>query len=389
MITLKRKVKTNAYIAIAQIGVPSQREEILAVLTLAEENNGHISPEDVNVKLLGRPAGSPQGQRLLTIIESYGALETENRWATDNFVLTAAGKENLQNKQVMIPEEGAYTFYTTSDSLFKESILRIEKSNYVEREESQNAFGNKKQEDTRSNVETIAKPSYLEKYEHGYLLAQAANSNSSVQINSISDKVTPSFKSIDIFVTLELEPNRPTVFKVQPSRTSPSSKEVYAETNFDRDYTQVLEALTRKHGALDLSMNEPTLRVNWTQVSQQEVESMTKEISINAPEMFEFGTFENVNVRLPIFPESFNDAKLWANHLLKNGVKRYLTQAEYPELRKEIANKFSCRFDSEELEASIIEFDELVDLVTQEKIAGNDTSRYWYLIAPQDVSYKR
>jgi hypothetical protein len=389
MLTLTRQVKVEAFVALAEIGVPSQREEILAVLKLAAEHGGYVKAEDVNTTLLGRPGESPHGQRILMLIESYGLLERTGTRENDAYRITIAGTENLQKGQIMIPEEGSYILFATTDPLFKEAILRIERNPFVEKNESQTYFGRKNDSSSREQTnESMARPSYLDKYVRGYVFNQAANSNAPLQVNSISDRLALSSRRLIVTVDLELELDVDTAMKVGAVASGSSVKEVYAQTNFNRRYTQVLETVTADVGRLEVLDGEPTLLVSWNSMNASEAERFRKEVKVENPTLWEFGTFESVNLTLPILPATEQDAVAWGNYLLRNSIRTYVDESAYLSARYDVAGRFAKKYDQSSLSNRLMKFEEMVRQVTEEKKAGDTSALYWYLIAPQDLSIR-
>lgn len=388
MLIFTKSVKIEAYQALAEIGVSSQREEILAILKLATELDGHVKASDINTKLLGRPEESPHGQRILMVLESYGLLERTGARENAPYIITQAGYENLSNGQIMVPEEGSYILFTTTDPLFKEAILRIDRAPFVERSEAKSYFDRKK--GSLPEVQTtrsVQKPSYLDKYKRGYVFRQAANSNKTVQVNSISDRVAPSSRNMKLALSLELELDVDAKMKVQTIGDT-SSQDVYTETTFNKLYTEVLEVLTTDIGRIKLIDNEPVLLVGWDKVKPQEAERFRKEINVNEPSLWEFGSFEAVNFTLPILPETQRDAIKWANYLLRNNITTYVDESEYIRIRNDVALKFRMKFDPNSLAEKLVTFEEMVHQVIQEKNSEGVSECYWYLLAPKDLSIR-
>jgi hypothetical protein len=389
MLTLTRRVNVESFVALAEIGVPSQREEILAVLQLATELDGYVKADDVNTRLLGRPAESPHGQRILMLIESYGLVEVNIARERHSYRITQAGIENLQKGQIMVPEEGSYTLFTTTDPLFKEAILRIERTPYIEEEEAKTYFGSKNDRALKAPTsESVQRPSYLDKYMHGYIFRQIANSNAPVQVNSISDRVALSSRQLSVNVFLELELNADARIKVETTGGASSTQEVYAETSFDKRYNEVLEVLTTNVGRLEVLEGEPTLLVGWAAVNSREAERFKKEIRVEKPTLEKFGNFETVDLKLPILPATQEDAIAWANSLMRNSITTYVDESEYLRIRDEVASRFGKKYSWDTLVNLMMKFEEMISLAIEEKKKKEVSELYWYLLAPRDLSIR-
>ena len=387
MIVLRRTVEVDAFVALAEIGVASKREDISAVLALAKEPSDQLTPEDVNTKLLGRPPESPHGERILMQIESYGLIERSGTGANSPYRMTEAGRENLGKSEVMIPEEGPYVFYTTTDPLLKESILKIENAPFIEKNESQGYFGSKKdQNSTELKRKSLEKPEYLEKYARGYALRQVANSNLPVQVNSISERVARSDKRLNVDVALELEMGAPPVIEVKSAMSSAPAKVVYSETLFDIEYTKVLETLCAHVGRLDVLEGEPTLLLAWGQLGKGEAERFSKMVRIESPTIPKFGRFQNLSIELPILPATQKDAAEWANHLLRDSIRSYVDEPEYLRIRAETVAKFLKKYTSDSLMASLPDLESLTKETVKQRTSESTSELYWYLLAPKDLS---
>lgn len=385
MLTLSRPIKVEVYVALAEIGMPSKSYEILAILQLAQEQGGTLRAKDVNIKLLDHPEESPHAQRILMVIESFGLLE--KIWhEEDTYRLTAAGLDNLQNGQIMIPEQGAYILFTTEDSLFSESILKIDRDIAVEQTESSTYFRKNNHMQREQVAENLQKPGYLNKYVHGYLFRQVANSNAPIQINSISDRVARSARKLSVSISLELKPDSEPVLRVKSTMGNSSSTEICTETRFNKTYHEVLEALTANIGNLIILDGEPVLLVAWASLNPNEAESFRKQITVKTPQLWEFGTFSSTSINLRILPATIEDATAWANFLIKRAITTYTDMLEYEHKIQKVTAKFSQKYNPDTLAATMTTFDELVKQVTEERKTGTLSPLYWRLIAPQDLN---
>ena len=386
---LSRGVDVESYVAIAEIGVPSKREEILAVLKLAAEQGGTVKAEDINTKLLGRPPESPHGQRIIMVIESFGLVGAVGSREGGPYMLTDAGRDNLQKGEVMVPEEGSYLLFATTDPLFKEPLLRIERTQFVEPNEAQNFFGRRKEPQAQTQEsESVERPGYLDRYARGYLFRQASDMNRQVQVNSISERVARSSSKLEVEVTLELEPNPPPKVKVR-TNLKQGKTEVYVETRFDLGYLDALQAVVGDEGRLEMVVAEPTLLVPWRSVSPNEAERFKKEVDARNPTVGEFGSFSGVKLVLPILPSSERDAVSWANHLLHKAVNTYVDESGYDGKKSEVAARFVQRFDPDVLSRHLLGYGDMIREATEERRAGKTPELFWYFNAPKDLDMRR
>jgi hypothetical protein len=384
LISLRKQIRVESFTALAEIGVTEKREEILAILKLAENNGGWVDARQVNTELLGRPETSTHGQRILMVVESYGLVEKSGSFSSDSYKITDAGREDLQKREIMVPEQGGYVLHTTKDPLFKEHILRIDRTPDVEDNEARAYFGNKQDRALLKESQSFARPDYLSAMERGHLLRQACKGNEMIQVNSISERVAPSKKEIKASVTLELEPNSPARMKVKTD-----AKELYADTLFNLSYAEVLQTLTKDFGQLEISdRKDPTLLVKWQDVNPREAENFQKEITLDKPTFEDFGTFEPLKLAIAIFPRTQSDAVQWGNYLLKRGITTYLDESGYTRLVENISAKFRARYDPEELASQLTGSDEMLTQVVREHKTQHANVQYWFLVAPKDLTMK-
>jgi hypothetical protein len=387
---LSRKVAVEAFVALAEVGVPSQREEVLAVLKLASELGGQARPEDVNEKLLGRPAEFPQGDRILTLVESYGLMERAGARETSSYHLTEAGLDSLRKEEVMVPEEGSYMVFTTTDPLFMESILRIDRAPDVEKEEVNRYLGRKRSGPPHEEqVRSVERPDYLKKYSGGYIFSQAAKSGEQIQVNSISERVGPSLALLEVEVALELESGPVAKMKVRASPNRYNPGEVYVQTAFGMSYPEVLRAITIGLGQMEAVQGEQTLLIDWAKVSPAEAEGFLKQVDTREVELGRFGKFRVSRLTLPILPRREKDAVDWGNFLLRSGVTGYMDREAHDRLREEIASRFGKMYDPQSLAKQLDHFDEMLMKAAEEKKEGKVSELYWYLNAPRDLTARR
>ena len=386
-LVLSRKVAVEAFVALAEIGVPSQREEVLAVLKLASELGGQARPEDVNEKLLGRPAEFPQGDRILALVESYGLMEKARARESSLYQLTEAGLDSLRKKEVMVPEEGSYVVFATRDPLFKEPILRIDRAPDVEKEEVNRYLGRKRSGPPQEeHARSIERPDYLKKYSGGYIFPQAAKSGEQIQVNGISERVAPSLARLEVEVALELESGPAAKMKVRASPNGYNPSEVYIETAFEMSYPGVLGAITSGLGQMEAVQGEQTLLIEWGKVSPAEAEGFLKQVEVREVELGRFGKFKVSRLALPILPRREKDAVDWGNFLLNRSITGYMGKDGHDRLRGEVASKFSKMYDPRRLADRLARFDQMLVEAAEEKKKGKASEVYWFLYAPRDLT---
>ncbi|MHA1401940.1 MAG: hypothetical protein ACTSQE_16435 [Candidatus Heimdallarchaeaceae archaeon] len=97
---LKRNVKVEKYIIIADIARYSKREDITAVLKLAQENDDRVSADLICTKLLGNKPETV-GEKIIQRCSDLRLLDV-------NGYLTDKGRKALEKGSIPIPERGVY-----------------------------------------------------------------------------------------------------------------------------------------------------------------------------------------------------------------------------------------------------------------------------------------
>ena len=117
IIRLKRKIIIEKFRTILDIGRQNEKQSYLAVLKLAEEKGGRITPEAIIEEFFkGRPI--LLGERLIQRC-IYQGLFDNNGYITDE------GKIALEENMVYIKERGAYDIWVTNDPLITQKILDL------------------------------------------------------------------------------------------------------------------------------------------------------------------------------------------------------------------------------------------------------------------------
>lgn len=152
-----RKIETECFEVLMNIGKEDSRPELISVLKLAEEQNGIIMPKDISDRLLG---GRPVivGRQIIFRLVEIGVLETIR--GQDKYKLTELGRETLESEKVLIPERGVYKAWFSDDPLFPSGLVDIQYSNPPDlREEVRKmneAYKNgKEREDKLINIESL------------------------------------------------------------------------------------------------------------------------------------------------------------------------------------------------------------------------------------------
>lgn len=374
-IELKRKVHVYSYEAIMDIGIESDRDDILAVLELGRGRQ--INPQMVNGELLSRPGDSSHGRRILEVIDSYGLIKEDY---SNNYELTDAGEKALENMKVKIPEKGIYVLHLTKDPLFQNRILSYSATNnkpWEEFGETRRNFHNKDKNKNQNPPKEIPKPECLNEYKKGSVVKLVGKSNEEIQINEIGDKLFRSKSKINVSVNIRLDDQKLSV-KVM----SGNEKEIAIDSLFTLKPIDVLNNLFGN--VLEVS-GQLVLSVSYDEINDAERTGMIRRDIVEKDKTINgYGKFSQINVdKLSLMPESEWDAEEWAKWHLKNGINYYFDEESYLTKRRDAAGKFADFYDQSEIESALPDFDEFVEEVAE---AEQNAATYWYARAPIDLN---
>lgn len=378
-IELKRKVHVDSYEAIMQIGIESDRDDILAVLELGR--NRQINPIMVNEELLFRPENSSHGRRVLEVIESYGLITKSSSGGYD---LTPAGINTLKNKKVKIPEKGIYVLHLTNDPLFPDRILRYDATNkkpWQEFEETRHNFHNKNMDKSKKQnlPKGMPKPECLIKYKKGSVVKLAGKSNEEIQINEIGDTLFKVDSTLNVSVNIRLAEQNTSVKVV-----SGNEKEIVVDHTFTLKPIDVLNEL---FGNIQEVGGKLVLPVSYDEINDAEKSGMIRRDIIEKDKTIDgYGKFSRISVdKITLMPESEWDAKKWAKWHFINDINYYFDEKSYLTKRRDAAGKFVDFYDQSKIESALPDFNEFVEEVAE---IEPKTATYWYARAPIDLNMR-
>lgn len=376
-IELERKVSVTSYEAIMEIGIESERDDILAVLELGRNRN--INPQMVNEELLFRPENSSHGMRIVEVLESYGLIM---RSPSGNYELTEAGQNTLENRKVKIPEKGYYILHLTDDPLFRDCILRYDEMNkksWQEFEETRSDFYDKNRDKNKktNKQKTISKPDCLKKYTKGSMVKLAGKRNEEIQVNEIDETLFESDSKLDVYVKIHLDEQSTSVKVV-----SDKEKEIEIEHNFNLKPIDVFKEL---FGDIQEIKEELKLPVSYDNITDAErIGMIRRDIKKNNITINGYGMFRGISVdKISLMPKNKKDAKQWAKWHLLNSIKYYFDERDYLEKKRSASEKFVDFYDLSEIDSELPDFYEFIDEIA---VTEPKTATYWYARAPIDLN---
>ncbi len=347
-LVLKREVKVEVYQVIMQIGRQKQREDILAVLKLAEDLNKPLKPQDIcNYLLIDRPES--MGEAILLRCKDLDLLD-------DNFNLTEMGRKALRESKIFLKEESCYNLYITRDPIHLDKFLHLK--TISPRSEEMRAYTylkNNEYDEKNANLsrEIIKTPQFIIELKNKVFI----NSNKKIIIYDVG-------KNAKYLETFEKE-NLYLIIKIKDIFNN-SKLSVYL-SNF-------------RSGELENIPSIDPLKI-WLSLLGDKSDKWD---SFN-PEIPGLGKFESIKIPdIPIIPDSYEDAEKWAEWYLIYQINEYISEKQYEELKTRIKSlpifkEFKIEFPTlNELAKNILEY-----YYEENKVY---LDKYWYIQTPLDLS---
>jgi hypothetical protein len=366
-LVLSRQVKLEKYEAVMEIGRQQRREELHAVLLLAEEHGGVVTAREVSQELLqGRP--ELVGKAIVDRCRDLGLLDESGR-------ITAIGRDALQTGNVFIPERGRYVVWFTEDPLVPQKLIHLEA-----KEESHLSVEVAIMKDRNARAQTTEAarplPDKLRSLEGGVYNLMGKGGGKVV------------IRTIDANgLTCHLGPADSAKLTLQ---VGPASSRLAMSGGFERLLTppslDFEDAWVSALGPLAKfwarSRDPPALRSTFDELNAKELTSFSKTVLLSQPSLKGYGEFDDTSVDdVPIIPRTSSDAASWARWLLKRSIDRYMDDERYQRLVESCKSRFPD-FPGIKLPAA----EEVVHELGAEKTAdGVLPKAYWYVQAPLDL----
>lgn len=364
-LALSRQLKIEKYEAIMEIGRQQRREELLAVLMLAEEHGGKASPKDVSLELLqGRP--ELVGKAIVDRCRDLGLLDEAGE-------ITPIGREALRTGEVFMPERGRYVLWLTEDPLVSQKVIHIEpkEESYLNDE-----VAIMKNRGTRQSAEPEPLPKKLKSLAGGIydLMGKGVGSVviRSIEANGLTCPLGPG-DNARVTLRIDRKSSRLDISGGFERLLKPPP------LDFQEAWISALGSLARLWAR---SREPPALKTSFDELSPKDLTSFSKTVSLSRPALEGYGEFDDTSVdNVPIIPRTSADAASWARWLLKKSVVGYTADQGYKELVESCRSRFPD-FPGIKLPSA----EELAEELAAEKAPdGTLPKAYWYLQAPLDL----
>jgi hypothetical protein len=358
-----------------------KREDIIAILMLASENNGLVSSKDVCTHLIAnRPI--TVGDRIIQRCVELGVLEKHEGHRNGNFMnfsrgnirqgieedsqlnkvatLTDEGRRAVQRKRVFLPERGLYHILYSDDVLLPSPLLEC--------------ISDDKRSDKDEDKEEI-EPLIRNCLENRYFKT-LSQERSEIFIEKIEQYGRQITKKPDLSLTYSLLENGNMLLRLNGDFEAKLEPPKFSQLEI---WNMLVESIDLGD---DWDNNYQCLRRGFEELKQKDLINFTVELHITALAIEGMGEFNDIIVKnVPIIPRTKTDAQKWAIWLLKNEINDYTKNHEY----EGIVQKIQKKFPGYEMQLPTqIELARMIREETGEKLPPS----YWYLKAPLDVAYR-
>lgn len=363
IIKLRRKVKIQKFRALFDLGKQREKDIYIALLKLAEENNGIITPELIIEKFFkGRPR--ELGIRIIQNCKIDGLFDEEGN-------ISEEGREALIDNKVFLNENGAYEFWVTFDPLLPQIILDIKPISVYKKEN----------EAVLKVIEEVPKwIKYLENKK-----VELLNKNKDVvKVNHFLPHIEKLRNNLNVSIH----------FSIAPQDHSDESKLVVTgdlRKNFSEiqqySFEEVWSSLLGRESS-SWDQEKSVLLCKFDEVKETNSRiNFSIDKTFPSPTILELEKFDDVTVKnIPVKPVNEKEANKWANWILEQEIKDYIDEDSYLELCNNIAMKPQLL----DFEISFISQRELAKKFIKRESNGQlkFLEKYWFLQTPLDLKIK-
>jgi hypothetical protein len=379
---LSRPLEVFCYEVLAEVGLAEKRPEIQAVLLLAQENDGRVTPELVCSKLLG---GRPPvvGKTILQRCRALQLLEGND----EESILTDEGAQSVSEGEVFIPEKGKYRIWVTNDPLFTRPMLDLEpvqeseltKDQVQESSQRRRVAPAPREGEPKASRRVMAdKAEWLK----GQVFRPSRPGAPRYRINFVGPEW------VEVPDERARQPTRIT-WTVSDAQSHPVHVDGAFQTHdieppevrFDEIWLGILGDRAQDWKPTE---KRTCLHVSFKEITDAERASFRWDMTFERPKIPDLGEFDPTEAGgVPVAPRSQKDADQWATWLLGHRVNSYMELDGFAKLQAEV------RREIPEFDLDLPGRHDLVRALRQ-GLGNGDGDRpaagYWFLQAPLDLT---
>ncbi|PWU21777.1 MAG: hypothetical protein C5B50_01065 [Verrucomicrobia bacterium] len=330
-IRLTRKVQLEGWHFQGEVSSLRSRPWEVAVMALAQQHSGRVTPEDISRELLnGR---LPVARRLMRICEQLGLLVRDES-EVDALRITEHGERAAQSQRVFVPQPGNWTIWQSSDPLLPSPQIRV--APWQEASALDQAGKNRGIGASRSFQEP---PDFLRQLV-GKELELPLGKDRIMRIDRIAESVEEADKDeLIVQISLNLSPGESSLLLETlqaPSengtdasnhgRTWQSSATFPANVPYQSAWLDLLETEGLQEA---WDQEKQILRVSFPE-DDVEKAKLRRDLHIQQPALPGLGFFDaTLAYQVPIGPATTEDACQWAEWKLKKAIVDYATRPRF------------------------------------------------------------
>jgi len=366
-LVFQRRLNIQCYRILAEVARTQKRDELHAVLLLAQERR-HVSAKMVADELLGnRP--ETVGKRLIQICIRHNLLVEQEH---NNYILTEMGKTALEKEKIFIPERGTWEIWVTDDPLWASALIQIKPFNEPPAFKETGRDKKTELEERGKNMQNL--PKWLVEKLQGQIITPLADRKADYRFDELAKKgekvVTP---DANITATLTI----PQFCETSDLRFT--GKLVDKQYHYQEQHTMTFELawhqiLEQQSWLTRWRTQQEVLDVSYQDLSEQERAHFLKNYPIQTPYLTDLDKFDDTIIdNVPIAPATQPDANHWAHWLLERDTNRYALKGDFETMQNQVTKYFP---DYE------ITFPDQSEFAQQ--LRQTNPRAYWYLQAPLD-----
>lgn len=382
-VTLSRPLVIHCFEVFAEVAKAERRQEIQAVLLLAQGHGDRLTPEQVCEDLLG---GRPPivGRTILRRCREYGLMEGSD----EQSFLTEAGRESASKGFVFVPEKGKYRLWVTDDPLFPEAALDLLpvkeeplSTDHVRESQRTHGWGREKTRggsahgalDMKSQAEAL----------RGRVFTPLSSESHPIQINFVG----PEWVRVE-----DAAPPAPARITWKTSETNPGKVRVDGAYRAEGlapprvPFLTIWRALLGPYAEDWVNTDHgPVLRCAFEGdgLASANFRSFRRTLEFDSPSIPDLGGFDPLQVDdVPLAPRKWEDAQSWAAWLLQDRIVSYQDERSFGILRQEVLKAFP------EFEVELPSAAELLERLAPSGGTGGPgrfPAAFWFLNAPRDL----
>ena len=363
-VILERSVSVRCWHVVGQVAKAEKVSELKPILLRVHETGGTDAHDLAEHLLFESRSRLVVAERLLQIAHNYGLVMKKR---DSVYALTEAGETAVETAEVLVPEYGTWSIWSSDDPLLSSHILRIAPW----KEPSANEEIRVAKGDDAKQRFPKAMPDWLRDVT-GTPIKPAAQEATVVRIDELEGKV----EAVDGKLRLRWNVGDRRLHLTGYLEETEISTELEAPPISANQLWLAL--LEEKALSKWWDFDRQQLRVPFREINDIEREVMSCNFKFESPDVYEYGRFESVSVQeVPITPATEADAQSWAKWRLQKRIEDFATSERYAKWCAEAVEPF----DQYEVELP-------TRTVLFEYIRNQKTNRLkpnaWHVVAAED-----